>query len=160
MNYVMRAYASSNSLVNITSSMGSVTKDGDTYTINFSYKDTPKVKFEIADNRGYISLDGNAFDETAEKKLNIKGQVTTYNTRVYAEDFENYKEYTIKVITDFTGIDSQLKPYLVGGYSFEGKTDGAVAVTKAFTPAEVSNLKYTYTDGINGKAIKLEGHQE
>ena len=109
MNYVMRAYASSNSLVNITSSAGSVTQDGDTYTINFSYKDIPKAKFEIADNRGYISIDGNAIDETTEKKLNIKGQVTIYNARVYAEDFENYKEYTIKIITDFAGIDSQFK---------------------------------------------------
>ncbi len=109
MNYVMRAYASSNSLVNITSSAGSVTQDGDTYTINLSYKDIPKAKFEIADNRGYISIDGNAIDETTEKKLNIKGQVTIYNARVYAEDFENYKEYTIKVITDFAGIDSQFK---------------------------------------------------
>lgn len=157
MNYVMKAYAKDNSLVNITSSTGNVTKDGDNYTINFSYKDTPKAKFEIADNRGYITIDGNAIDETTEKNLKVSGKVTTYNIKVYAEDFESFKEYTVKAITDFAGIDAQLKPSLAGGYSFEGKTDGAVAVTKAFTPVEVAGPEYTYTEGINGKAIKLTG---
>ncbi len=157
MNYIMKDYAGDNSLLNITSSTGNVTKDGDTYTINFSYKDTPKAKFEIADSRGYISIDGSAIDETMEKKLNISGQVTTYNVKVYAEDFETFKEYTVKAVTDFSGIDAKLKPSLVFGYSFEGKTDGAAAVTKAFTPVEVINPEYTYTEGVNGKAIKLDG---
>lgn len=109
MNYVMKAYAKDNSLVNITSSTGNVTKDGDNYTINFSYKDTPKAKFEIADSRGYITIDGNAIDETTEKNLKVSGKVTTYNIKVYAEDFESFKEYTVKAITDFAGIDAQLK---------------------------------------------------
>lgn len=157
MNYIMKAYSHDNSLEGITSSTGKVSKDGDVYTINFSYKDTPKAKFEIADSRGYVSIDGNAIDETAEKTLKVTGQVTIYNVKVYAEDFESFKEYTVKAVTDFAGIESQLKPYLAGGYSFEGKTDGATAVTKAFKPVETANPEYIYTEGINGKAIKLSG---
>ena len=146
MNYVMKAYASQNSLVNITSSTGKVTKDGDIYTVNFEYEDTPKVKFEIEDSRGYVSINDSAVDETAEKTLSIDGDSETYSVKVYAEDFTTYKEYTLKVVvgsgeSDGNGSDEESVSKVTikaAGVKNGAKTVCAKTGTKLTLAAEVS----------------------
>ena len=42
-------------------------------------------------------------------------------------------------------------------FSFDDAVNGATAVTKSFTPTEKANAEYQYQEGVNGKAITLNG---
>jgi hypothetical protein len=153
---VYREYATTNALKSVTSSTGTVTKSGNTYTVTVPYTKDVKVKVDIEDSKGYVAFDEDAIDETTEHILNANN---TYKINVYAEDMTTVKTYTLNIVRDYTGVNlsSALKNSLVRYYSFDSKLDGAVAVTKNAVPDEVTDATYTYVAGKSGKAIQLNG---
>ncbi len=96
--YSRTGYASENSLASLTVIEGSVKKSGNNYTVSVpaSTKEI-KVDYEIADTRGYLEVDGIVVDETAEKTIALTGNTTKITMKVFAEDFETSKEYTLTV---------------------------------------------------------------
>lgn len=129
------------------------------YHIAISYSEVPEVTFQMADERGYIEVDGNAVDETKPKKLkkaSATGAVTSYTVKVYAEDFKTAKTYTINVEKDYSGIS--LQDNLVKAFNFEDNMNGAVAVAKSSTPVEQSGISYQYQEGVVGMAVALNGN--
>ncbi len=154
---MLKALGTQNSLTKVTCDGEELRAEGDTYSITVPYTVVPEVKFEIEDSYGYITVDGNAIDETEARKLKkaAAGAEEIYEVKVYAEDFKTVKTYTIKVNKDYSGLD--LKGNYVKGFSFDDAAGGAVAVSKAFLPPEVAGAEYTYQEGVVGKAITLNG---
>ena len=92
-------------------------------------------------------------DEKETKKLKLTGAVTIIPVKVYAQDFKTVTSYEIVVTRDYSGLN--LKDNLVKGFAFDESTDGAVAVSKSFTPPEKANATYSYEEGVEGKAISM-----
>jgi len=152
---LMRAYRTENSLSEVEFNEEEVTAVDGTYTITTPYNVDPAVKFSIADEAGYVEIDGNVIDEKEAKTLKPTGAETTFTVKVYAQDFKTTTEYKVVVKRDYSTMN--LKEDLVASFTFDDKTDGAYAVSRAFSPAKVSNAKYKYEAGIHGKAITMSG---
>lgn len=157
MLYMMRAYRTGNDLTEITSSTGKVTKDGNRYQLLVPYHKEAKAKFSIQDTGGYVMVDGSAIDEKEEKTLVTTGAETEIPVTVMAEDFETKKEYTLKVVYDYTGFAGEVKKSFVKGYTFDDTVADAIAVTKAFVPPAVKDPVYQFAEGKEGRALKLSG---
>ena len=89
----------------------------------------------------------------------LSGKSASVTFTAYASDAKTTQEYTISVTrenpSNMEAIDAA---NLLRGFTFEGTTDGAVAVTKGLSPATVASPDYSYVDGRNGgKAIDLTG---
>ncbi|MCD8118055.1 MAG: glycoside hydrolase family 127 protein [Lachnospiraceae bacterium] len=57
--------------------------------------------FAPADTYGYVTIDGNAIDDSKAKTLTVDGRTATYELVVYAEDHETSKTYTVNVLKDY-----------------------------------------------------------
>lgn len=152
---MVRELATSNELTKLTYNGKELNAKNGVYTIEASYTETPEVKFEIADAKGYVTVDGSAIDEKEAKKLKKAGAEVVYEVKVYAEDFKTAKTYQIKVIKDYSGLN--LKENLVKVFDFENAANGATAVSKAFAPTENSAVTLKYQEGAVGKAVTLDG---
>lgn len=153
---LMRAYNTSNELTKLEYDGKALEAVDGTYTIAVPYTEDVSVKFYIKDSYGYVELNGDVIDETQPKTLKTRGATTNFTVNVYAEDFKTVKTYTIIVKKDFTSL--KLKDDLVKSFTFDDKTDGAVAVSKAFAPSELTNASYNYETGAIGKAITMSGN--
>lgn len=102
-------------------------------------------------------VDGSAIDEKEEKTLVTTGAETEIPVTVMAEDFETKKEYTLKVVYDYTGFAGEVKKNFVKGYTFDDTVADAIAVTKAFVPPAVKDPVYQFAEGKEGRALKLSG---
>lgn len=152
---MMKAYRTSNALTKVTYGDQELTAVNGTYELTVPYTETPEVTFSISDSAGYVALDGTAIDEKEAKKLKLTGAETTISVKVYAQDFKSSVSYEIKVIRDYSSLN--LKDCLVKGFAFDDSTDGAQAVSKAFSPADKTGASYSYEEGVKGKAITLNG---
>ena len=152
---MMKAYRTENDLTSLTYKGKEIAKENGKYVITIPYTETPEVSFAIKDSGGYVAVNGKAIDEKEAKKLNLSGGVSTIPVQVYAQDFSLAASYEIVVTMDYDGLD--LKKNLVKGFSFNENTNGAVAVTKSFSPAEKADAAYSYEDGVDGKAITMSG---
>lgn len=153
----VKAFGTENALTKVTYEGRELKAVDGVYSITVPYNVTPEVGFEIADSYGYLEIDGNAVDEKEKKKLKkaAAGAEAVYEVKVYAEDFETAKSYSIKVIKDYSGLT--LQDNLVKAFSFENATDGVTAVSKAAVPAESSGAAWSYQQGAVGKALTLDG---
>lgn len=157
---MMKGFADTNKITKITGNGKELTAKDGVYEMKVSYTDTPEIKIDLADSRGYVAVDEVAIDEKAARKLTMDGAETTFKLKVYAENFKAVEEVSLKVTLDYTGLSDQLKNNLVKKFGFEDNTDGAVAVTNPNQPnvlPEKSDAEYEYTDGKNKKSIKLDG---
>lgn len=152
---MMKAYRSTNELTKLTYNGKELSAVNGRYEFTVPYTETPEVIFGIKDTAGYVELDGVAIDEKEAKKLKLTGAVTTIPVKVYAQDFKTVTSYEIVVTRDYSGLN--LKDNLVKGFAFDESTDGAVAVSKSFTPPEKANATYSYEEGVEGKAITMSG---
>ncbi len=147
-----RAYGTENELA-------SVEYNGENYEadenneilIKVPYGETPSLKFNIADEGGYVELDGSAIDETVEKEIPFSGESKEISVRVYAEDFENYTDYKLVLKKSFDGLD--LTDDLVKAFTFNG--EAPAAVNKSIK--KVSDAEYSYSEGVYDKALSLDG---
>ena len=152
---VMRAYRTENALTSLTYKGADIKAENGKYLITIPYTETPEVTFAIKDPGGYIAVNGKAIDEKEAKKLNLAGGKYTIPVQVYAQDFSLAASYEIVLKMDYKGLN--LKDNLVKGFSFDGDTNGAVAVNKSFTPSEYTDAVYSYEDGVLGKALTMSG---
>lgn len=96
--YSRTAYSSENALENLTVKEGTVKKSGKNYTVAVpAAAKAVNASFVLADTKGYLTVDGIAVDETAEKTIELSGTTTTVALKVYAEDFTTAKEYTLTI---------------------------------------------------------------
>lgn len=147
---------SENSLTKITvGEEYSVTEGEDnTYTISVPYTvKTLPVTFTTNKETGFLMVNGGLFDSST---VNLPVTASALEVSVCAEDFHITESYTIQFERDYSDFIFGTAPVKV--FNFEDKTDGAVAVTKAFPPAAVANPTYSYVDGVNdGNALSLTG---
>ncbi len=153
----MRAYRTENELVDLTFDKGDISAAGKVYTVIIPYTEsTLSATFTIADSNGYVTVDGKAIDETQAKSLEvIDGK--RYDVKVYAEDFETYESYTIRIQVDYTGLAEDLAKDVVGIFDFEEDSNGAEAVSKGAVPPVKDKVEFNYVEGVNGKALQLDG---
>lgn len=146
--------SSENSLKALTITGETVTADGTTYSTAVSYqKKTISINFEMTDSNGILLVDGGIVDTS--KPYEVSTNKSSLAISVYAEDWGTVKEYTLNITKDYTGFEFGAAPKFT--FNFENTTDGAKAVTKGLTPAEVTKT-YNYVDGVNdGKALALDG---
>lgn len=152
---MFKAFSASNTLTSMKYNGKELTANNGVYSITVPYNVTPEVNFAIADTYGYVEINEKVIDEKEAKKLTLTGTTTTFNVKVFAEDFTTSKTYTLKVTRDFSGLN--LKNNLVKAFTFDGATDGAVAVSKSFVPSAMQNPSYAYETGKFGKALTLSG---
>ena len=138
------------------------TKSGNTFTTQVPFETSSiSIKLTAADEGAYICEDASVSKANAVKTIDITSDKITKKYTVLANDRTSKVEYTIiinKEKPDYSKLD--LKSKLVKYFTFDGSTNGAVAVQKPATagaPVLVSNPKYTYTNGVFGKAISLDG---
>lgn len=96
--YSRTGYAAENSLKSLTVKEGTVKKSGKNYNITVpAATKTVNAVFEIADTKGYMTVDGNAVDEAAVKEIELTGNTTRVAIKVYAEDFTTAKDYKLTI---------------------------------------------------------------
>jgi len=100
--YTLRAYSTNGSITALTPDTGKLSLSGNVYTLTVSSSTTSvNVKFDIADQYGYLAIDGNAIDETVDKNIKISGRAVTLNLKAYAEDHETASEYVLKIVKEY-----------------------------------------------------------
>lgn len=154
-SYCVRAYETKNHLQEITFNGEKVNFVNRFALINTGSELTEYVmNLKTTSPEGYVTVNGNAVEEATDVKIDIAGYCDAYTIDVYAEDFNKVESYEIRVLQD-TG-DKDFADQIVKAYSFEEDMDDIKAVTKAFVPA-VKNVEFRYTDGVDGKAVVLDG---
>lgn len=147
-------FSSENSLKAITNDNYEVTKTENDYSISVPYTEkTVSIKFETTADDGYVMVNGGLYKsgETAE----FTTDAGTMEVVVWAPDYSIKESCNLTIKKDFSGFEFGTGP--VKTFNFEDTTDGAVAVTKGLSPAEVEKT-YAYVDGVNdGKALSLDG---
>ncbi len=124
--YMRRAYSDTNSLVSLTSETGTVVKaDDGTYSLTIPKNSASfGLNMELADTNGYARINGIAVDDSKAVTTAINAKKVVYTIRVYAEDFETYKDYTltVKVLYD---IDNNLAYFVdCGDHNTNTVSDG------------------------------------
>lgn len=157
--YNRRAYSTENNLSKLTVNGTEAVAADNTYTVTIPYtSDSIEFACEMSDSNGNIEVNGTIVQPGEVQKAAISGKETVFAIKTVAEDFKTAKEYKLVVNKDFSGMTINGLAY---AYSFDDTTDGAQAVTKQqpapAKPAVNTDAVYNYTDGINGKAIVLDG---
>jgi hypothetical protein len=113
-------------LKNITSKSGTVSRSEDSIKISVA-KDTSSVDvtFELQDTNGYVSFDGEVFDDSEAKTFDLGSTRKIKGTlRVYAEDFITYKDYELTIVKDYEKDDSLEYFVDCGDYNVTTVSDG------------------------------------
>jgi DUF1680 family protein len=105
--YSRTAYGTENSLKGLSVNRVTASGDSSAVTVKVSGNDysvtvpsgtnAVNLSLQIADSKGYVSVDGIAIDETAEKQVELTGSTTKLAIKVYAEDFTTAKDYTLTI---------------------------------------------------------------
>ncbi len=99
--YTTKSYSTDTKL-ELTSSVGKIEKDGNTYTVNVPEDaDSVDLNAGLATEYGYIRIDGIVTSETAPKTVDLtENNYVTLQYTVYAEDHETTEEYTVNVVKE------------------------------------------------------------
>lgn len=144
------------SISSLTSGNYKVTAKDNTYSFTVpADAKTVTVNYTLKDSLAYALVDGIKLANKDSFDITIEKRTTTKTMTVYAANGTTKKDYTITV-TRNTPNTNVYNTKLFKTFTFENKTDGAVAMTKDM--ATVSNPAYKYVDGVKGKAIQLDGN--
>lgn len=144
-----------NSLTGITAGNYSVTKNDTAYSVSVPYNSkTVPVTFNTTDNNGYVKVNGGLYSPGTA--VDLSTDIGVADIEIWNEDYTASETYTLTFKKDYSSFTFGSKPLKT--FNFEDALDGAVAVTKGLSPAEVKNPTYTYVEGVNdGKALSLPG---
>lgn len=155
---MLRPFASGNDILSLSCGGKEIRRRKDMYVLAISYLDTPSVRFELADPRGYVTLNGNAILESETKKLLTDEDAIV---GVYGQDFHLAKEYKLRIERDYAGLAENLKKDMVRVFSFEQSLEGAVPVRQADVAGgelrEDSAVSCAYSQGVIGSGISMDG---
>lgn len=118
------------------------------------------VVITLADTNGYFTVDGIVGTSGGAATVITSSLTTTAAINIYAEDGTLTEEYSLTVNKKKPAVSAvDMSGSIVYSYSFDSTTGNAFAVDKviANNPTKTANPTYTYTDGVNGKAIVLDG---
>lgn len=162
--YMTVKYSNNASIVSVTSSDGTVVPDGANYKIYVPTTSLKtKYKVNIADQYGLLYIDGVLVNDAKMQTGVLTGDTTVINAKVYGEDHETNKDYTITVIKgEYVAPDDGTttkppvpspQPKLTLAQAVEAfrqtKLPSSVTVYKGST----NTLAFTYTDTFN-EAVK------
>lgn len=92
----MKEFRNTNALTSIEYDGQTITPDIDRkIEINTTYDKVPEVKFNIADNGGYVMAGTDVVDEKESKKIKTSGKTTEVNITVYAQDLRLYQHINL-----------------------------------------------------------------
>lgn len=96
--YTTINYNNNASLDAVTSNNGEVTQSGVEFTITVpANAESTKLKFDIADRFGLLYVNDELINDAKSQEYTLTNDTTTLSLRVYAEDHETMKEYTVKI---------------------------------------------------------------
>ncbi|MDE6635724.1 MAG: Ig-like domain-containing protein, partial [Lachnospiraceae bacterium] len=163
--YMTVKYSNNASIVSVTSNEGTVVADGANYKIYVPTTSLKtKYKVNIADQYGLLYIDGVLVNDAKMQTGILTGDTTVINAKVYGEDHETNKDYTITIIkgeyvapddgtTAKPPISQNPQPKLTLAQAVEAfrqtKLPSSVTVYKGST----ETLALTYTDTFN-EAVK------
>ncbi len=149
---VITDFANENELTSLSYKNQVLSADNGTYSIAAGYSDSVEVSLTIKDNKGLVAVNGSIVDETKPVKLTADSNTLS----VYAQNFTSVKTYTIQISRDYSAAPAAVKDSLVKGFTFDNSLDGADTVLNSAKPAVVKR-DVTYTEGISGKAVQMNG---
>lgn len=152
---MMKPFATGNDIAGIFCDQGDVRRQGDDYVLTVSYRDTPALTFELADARGYLTLNNKAVSEQETKKLKPDDEELTIG--VYGQDFCLAREYMLRIERNYDGLREGLKECSIRAFSFENTLEGAIPVLQAIKPLETDAVSCKYCEGVVGSAVSMDG---
>ena len=91
-------------LTAVTSSNGEVRSEGDTFTVYLpAGTGSTKLKFDIADRYGLLYINDALVNDGRKLDYLLTEDTTTLSLKVFAEDHETSKTYTVKILR---GVDA------------------------------------------------------
>lgn len=92
-------YNNNAAITAVTASNGEVRQTGETFTVYLPAETGgTKLKFEIADRYGLLYINDELINDTKAQQYLLTEDTTTLKAKVYGEDHETAKEYTIKIL--------------------------------------------------------------
>lgn len=155
--------SSTNSLTNLSVVGFTVSSDAanKSYSTTISADSTSvKAVITLSDPKGYYTINGVVGTSGAETPIVTSSMNTTAAIKVYAENGTLTEEYSLNIEKQKPTLDPvDMSGNIIYSYSFDDTTGSAYAVDKvsANNPTKTTNPSYTYTTGVNGKAIYLDG---
>ena len=156
--YMTVPYSTNAQLTEVTASTGTVALEDDTITVTVPQgTDTTYLKFTIADTNGLLYIADTLVNDSKSQKFTV--DETETKIKVYAEDHETYKEYTLKFVEKAGIADDGNYGILVNGGFENGLANwsqfGSATLTadtdncySGMQSAKISNRANTY-DGIS-----------
>lgn len=155
--------ASTNALKSVSFVGYDTKKTDDGYSTTIKYDDaTASAVITLEDEKGYFTVDGVVGMSGDAASISTSKVSTTATLKIFAEDNTLVDTKTLVINKEkpvVTAMD--LSSSVVAAYNFNDTTGDAFAVVKNSTagnaPVVKENATYTYTDGVEGKAIVLDG---
>lgn len=96
--FTTTSYSKNASLTAVTCSNGTVVQDGDSFAIKVpAGTDSAKIKFDIADRYGLLYINDELVNDAKVQAIELKEDANTLNIKVFAEDHETSKTYTVRI---------------------------------------------------------------
>lgn len=97
--FMTKSFSKNASLTELTSTNGEVRQDGDTYTVYLPADvGSTRLQYTIADRYGLLYVNEELVNDARKQEYFLTQDTTTLAIKVYAEDHETTKEYTVKML--------------------------------------------------------------
>ena len=91
-------YNNNASLNAVTCNNGTVVQSGEEFTVTLpANTESTKLKFDIADRYGLVYVNDELINDAKAQIYTLTADTTTLSLKVYAEDHETMKNYTVKI---------------------------------------------------------------
>lgn len=91
-------YNNNASLNAVTCNNGTVAQSGEEFTVTLpANTESTKLKFDIADRYGLVYVNDELINDAKAQAYTLTADTTTLSLKVYAEDHETMKNYTVKI---------------------------------------------------------------
>lgn len=124
--YTYKKIGTQAELTSIETKTGTLTEEDGAYKIVVPSDTTSvDVTFNLKDTNGYITIDGAAVDDSKAQSIDLKSlRVVKAKLRVYAEDFQTYKDYSLTIQKEYP-IDESIEYFVdCGDFNVSTVSDG------------------------------------
>lgn len=129
-----------------------IAKEGHTYACSVTGSATSvELTATTSDSKGFITLDGKVVKNAGTITIPLTDMYTKSSLCVYSEDKKPRVAYTIIIKKEISGSVTSTPAF---NFNFNDSVGNAAAVDKTMNSKTVT---YQYVDGVDGKAIYLDG---
>jgi DUF1680 family protein len=154
----LREFASDNDITGLWCGDRKIEEKDGVYNPVIAYTEAPVLKIELADTRGYVTINGNAVDTANTicigKELNSDEELTLV---VYAQNFKPVKTYTLRITRDYTGLAEALKKDLVKTTAVKVTKEELLTAVQPMAVQPAAEPCCQCVPGVVGKGLHLDG---